>query len=161
MCRREIAKSITGFDTLGECALQVVPCVTPRSASVRLSDKLRHLPNRPPWCDNSFPPSLAVSFRPRNMLARCLRSGSGDISWDVEQAVRARIESQAALLDEARTFTFMLTEQAIRWPRADLDVMARQCVHMPNFFGPPHCQPVSYPQSRENFSFPSAFLRHL
>jgi len=54
----------------------------------------------------------------------------GDISWDVEQAVRARIESQAALLDEARTFTFMLTEQAIRWPRADLDVMARQCVHM-------------------------------
>jgi len=65
------------------------------------------------------------------MLARCLRQRFRATSVGMSSKLsEARIESQAALLDEARTFTFMLTEQAIRWPRADLDVMARQCVHM-------------------------------
>ncbi|TCO56873.1 helix-turn-helix domain-containing protein [Actinocrispum wychmicini] len=62
----------------------------------------------------------------------------GDISWDVELAVRARMESQSTLLEKSRRFTFLLTEQAVRWPRADRDVMARQCTHMAEISGRPN-----------------------
>jgi transcriptional regulator with XRE-family HTH domain len=54
----------------------------------------------------------------------------GRPALDVDLAVEARLDSQGALDDPTRRFVFLLTEQAIRWPRATPDVMATQCAHM-------------------------------
>lgn len=49
---------------------------------------------------------------------------------DVERAVQARMERQAALNDPDREFVFVLTEQAVRWRCTSRETMARQCDHM-------------------------------
>lgn len=58
------------------------------------------------------------------------RTVAGDPARDVQRAVDARMERQAILDDPSRSFTFLLTEQAVSWRRAPADVMAAQCVHM-------------------------------
>lgn len=37
---------------------------------------------------------------------------------------------QTVLADSSRTFSFLMTEQAVRWQRAAPEVMAAQCRHM-------------------------------
>ncbi|WP_082859903.1 helix-turn-helix transcriptional regulator [Alloactinosynnema sp. L-07] len=49
---------------------------------------------------------------------------------NVERAVEARIERQTALYDASRSFTFVTTEQAVRWNQAPAEVMAAQARHM-------------------------------
>ncbi|MCQ8772553.1 helix-turn-helix domain-containing protein [Streptomyces telluris] len=60
-------------------------------------------------------------------LAKAVKS---DPARDVARAVQARMDRQAILDDQSRHFTFLLTEQAVRWRRADREVMAAQCAHM-------------------------------
>lgn len=55
---------------------------------------------------------------------------SGAARRDVEKAVRARLERQTVLEDVGRSFSFLLTEQAVRWRTASRKVMAEQCEHM-------------------------------
>ncbi|MCP3798419.1 helix-turn-helix domain-containing protein [Allokutzneria sp. A3M-2-11 16] len=64
--------------------------------------------------------------------ARCVLTPTipGDVSWDTERAVAARLATQATLDDASRRFSFLLTEHAVRWPCAPPDVMAGQCAHM-------------------------------
>lgn len=54
----------------------------------------------------------------------------GRPALNVDLAVEARLDSQRALDDLSRQFVFLLTEQAIRWPRAAPDIMAGQLRHM-------------------------------
>jgi len=49
---------------------------------------------------------------------------------DVAKALRARLDRQEVLEDTSRTFTFLMTEQAVRWQYASKAVMASQCSHM-------------------------------
>ena len=54
----------------------------------------------------------------------------GNPARDIDRAVRARLDTQAALNDESRRFHFLLTEQAVRLKRAPAPVMADQLRHM-------------------------------
>lgn len=54
----------------------------------------------------------------------------GDVAWDVEKAVAARLKSQQTLHDGKREFRFVLLEQALRWPAAPPRVLAEQCTHI-------------------------------
>lgn len=54
----------------------------------------------------------------------------GNPDRDVEKAVRARLDSQEVLTDESRRFHFLLTEQAVRWQRAESAVIVSQLRHM-------------------------------
>ncbi|SFT84789.1 Helix-turn-helix domain-containing protein [Actinopolyspora lacussalsi subsp. righensis] len=54
----------------------------------------------------------------------------GNSSRNVERAVRVRLDSQEVLKDESRRFHFLLTEQAIRWQRAEPDIMVTQLRYM-------------------------------
>lgn len=49
---------------------------------------------------------------------------------DVERAVKARLTSQEVLDDDSRRFVFILTEQAVRWPQAESNVMRAQLLHL-------------------------------
>jgi len=49
---------------------------------------------------------------------------------DPERLARARLERQSVLDDPSKRFIFLLTEQAVRWRRADSAVMARQVARM-------------------------------
>jgi transcriptional regulator with XRE-family HTH domain len=54
---------------------------------------------------------------------------------DVERALRARLESQQVLDDPDRRFVFLLTEQAVRWRRADDGALVEQLEHMTRVAG--------------------------
>lgn len=54
----------------------------------------------------------------------------GAVARNVDKTVTARMAAQAGLADLGRRFVFVLTEQAVRWPRAPRDVMARQVSHL-------------------------------
>ncbi|MFJ7422129.1 helix-turn-helix domain-containing protein [Streptomyces uncialis] len=54
----------------------------------------------------------------------------GSSKRDVARAVQARMDRQAILDDTSRTFWFLMTEQAVRWRRANAGVIAAQCRHM-------------------------------
>lgn len=54
----------------------------------------------------------------------------GDVSWDAERALAARLASQEVLQDESRSFVFLMPEHAVRWRRADRETMTEQCFHM-------------------------------
>lgn len=54
----------------------------------------------------------------------------GRAAVDVERAVRARIDRQSVMDDDARRFFFVMPEHAVRWQRASREVMARQVAHM-------------------------------
>lgn len=70
----------------------------------------------------------------------------GDISWDTERAVSARMQSQEVLQDETRRFSFLMPEHAIRWQRVDRAVMAQQCAHMANVSRRPNVEIAIIPQ---------------
>ncbi|WP_246258276.1 helix-turn-helix domain-containing protein [Amycolatopsis anabasis] len=71
----------------------------------------------------------------------------GDVSWNRERAVAARVESQVVLQDESRTFIFLMPEHAVRWQRVDRAVLARQCVHMACISELPNVHIAIIPQS--------------
>ncbi|MFF4404272.1 helix-turn-helix domain-containing protein [Streptomyces sp. NPDC001262] len=79
-------------------------------------------------------------------LSRVVRS---DPAKDVARAVQARMDRQAILDDRSRTFTFLLTEQAVRWRRADPGVMAAQCMHMAEVSRKPNVEIVVIPQTTQ------------
>jgi len=54
----------------------------------------------------------------------------GDVDWDSDKAVIARLASQATLTDTAKRFSFVLTENAVRWPVAAAPVMGAQAAHL-------------------------------
>ncbi|MDH6578243.1 helix-turn-helix transcriptional regulator [Kitasatospora sp. MAP5-34] len=66
---------------------------------------------------------------------------------DVARAVQARMDRQAVLDDQSRHFTFLMTEQAVRWQRASLPVMAEQAVHMAEVAEKPNVEIAVIPQS--------------
>ena len=66
---------------------------------------------------------------------------------DVPKAVRARMERQAVLDDPSKHFTFLMTEQAVRWQRASLAVMAKQAVHMADVAEKPNVEIAIIPHS--------------
>ncbi|MEV6876998.1 helix-turn-helix transcriptional regulator [Amycolatopsis sp. NPDC051128] len=66
---------------------------------------------------------------------------------DVEKMVDARLERQRVLDDPNRHFTFILTEQAVRWRCAERSVMARQCAHMAELSERPNIEIAVVPLS--------------
>lgn len=54
----------------------------------------------------------------------------GNPARDIDRAVRARLDAQDVLNDEARAFHFLLTEQAVRLKRAPSPIMVDQLRHM-------------------------------
>lgn len=79
-------------------------------------------------------------------LSRTVRSAP---ARDVQRAVQARMDRQAILDDRSRTFTFLLTEQAVKWRRATSEVMAAQCRHMAKVSEKPNVDVAIIPQSAE------------
>ncbi|MER6912470.1 helix-turn-helix transcriptional regulator [Streptomyces sp. NPDC000594] len=59
-----------------------------------------------------------------------IRGGLADRPGDHTLVVRRKLDRQRVLGDPAKRFTFLLTEQAVRWPLASPDVMARQIDHL-------------------------------
>lgn len=72
---------------------------------------------------------------------------AGRPARDVERAVRARLDSQEALNDESRRFAFLLTEQAVRWQRAEPAVMVAQLRHMAEVAARPNVDLAIVPTS--------------
>lgn len=72
-----------------------------------------------------------------------------DPARDVKRAVQARLDRQAVLDDQTRRFTFLLTEQAVRWRRASTDAMAAQCAHMADVSRKPNVDIAILPQSAQ------------
>ncbi|MFI6849076.1 helix-turn-helix domain-containing protein [Kitasatospora sp. NPDC050467] len=71
----------------------------------------------------------------------------GEPARDVERVVRARLDRQSVLDDRSRRFTFLMTEQAVRWRRAGSGVMAAQCLHMAAISEKPNVDIAVIPQS--------------
>ncbi|WP_436501486.1 helix-turn-helix domain-containing protein [Actinokineospora sp. HUAS TT18] len=91
------------------------------SALVASSTQLRH------FC----PAAPSGMLQTREYAAAILTpTVRGRPARNVPRAVEARIERQRALYDGSRTFTFVTTEQAIRWNQAPAEVMAAQARHM-------------------------------
>ncbi|MBT2383133.1 helix-turn-helix transcriptional regulator [Streptomyces sp. ISL-11] len=72
---------------------------------------------------------------------------SRDPARDVARSVQARMDRQAILDDRSRSFAFLLTEQAVRWRRADGGIMAAQCAHMAALSHKPNVEIAVIPQS--------------
>jgi transcriptional regulator with XRE-family HTH domain len=72
-----------------------------------------------------------------------------DPKRDVARAVQARMERQAVLDDPSRSFTFLLTEQAVRWRRATPPIMAAQCAHMADVSLKPSVEIAIIPQTAQ------------
>jgi transcriptional regulator with XRE-family HTH domain len=73
---------------------------------------------------------------------------------DVDRAVQARLDRQSVLDDPARRFVFVLTEQAVRWRRADRSVMAEQCAHMAALSDRPNIEIAVIPLSADMLGAP-------
>jgi hypothetical protein len=67
---------------------------------------------------------------PEYAAATLLPGVRSEPARDVSRVVRARLDRQAVLDDRRRRFVFLMAEQAIRWRRAPLPVMAAQAAHM-------------------------------
>jgi transcriptional regulator with XRE-family HTH domain len=74
---------------------------------------------------------------------------AGRPARDVERVLRARMARQAVLDDPSRRFVFLLTEQAVRWRRAPLEVMVDQTRHLARVADKPTVQLAIVPQSAE------------
>lgn len=72
-----------------------------------------------------------------------------DPVWDVDNAVSARLARQETLDDPARSFIFVLTEQALRWKYASREVVAAQCRRIAAVAENPNVELVIVPQSAE------------
>ncbi len=77
------------------------------------------------------------------------RTVDSDPARDVTRAVDARMERQRILDDASRSFFFLMTEQAVRWRRANRHVMAAQCSHMAEVNRKPNVRLGIVPQSVE------------
>ncbi|GAA4694625.1 Scr1 family TA system antitoxin-like transcriptional regulator [Streptomyces youssoufiensis] len=77
------------------------------------------------------------------------RTVESDPARDVTRAVDARMERQRALDDASRSFSFLMTEQAVRWRRANRHVMAAQCSHMAEVNQKPNVRLGIVPQAAE------------
>lgn len=79
-----------------------------------------------------FLPAIPSDLLQTAEYARSVLTPVIDSSPDrnIEKTVMARIDGQTVLDEVGRTFTFVLTEQAVRWRRASRPVMAAQCEHM-------------------------------
>ncbi len=65
---------------------------------------------------------------------------------NVARVVQARLDRQSILDDPDRRFVFLLTEQAVRWQRASLPVMAAQALHMATVSEKPNVEISIIPQ---------------
>lgn len=74
---------------------------------------------------------------------------ASDPARDVQRAVQARMDRQAVLDDRSRSFTFLLTEQAVRWRRATPEAMAAQCYHMAAVSLKPNVEIAIIPQTAQ------------
>ncbi|MFD7162717.1 helix-turn-helix domain-containing protein [Streptomyces violascens] len=74
---------------------------------------------------------------------------ASDPARDVSRAVQARMDRQAVLDDRSRTFTFLLTEQAVRWRRVTAEAMAAQCSHMADVSLKPNVEIAIIPQTAQ------------
>lgn len=54
----------------------------------------------------------------------------GRTARNVARALEGRIARQASMMDESRHFRFVLTEQAVRWPRTSAETVADQILNM-------------------------------
>ncbi len=55
-----------------------------------------------------------------------VRASIADVPGDQSKTIAKKLERQSVLLDAAKTFTFLLTEQAVRWPLIPPMEMAMQ-----------------------------------
>jgi transcriptional regulator with XRE-family HTH domain len=94
---------------------------------------------------------LQVPEYARAALSPKVRS---DPARDVERAVTARMDRQKVLDDTSRRFIFVLTEQAVRWRRADRSVMAAQCDHIARVSERSNVDLAVIPQSAEVLGAP-------
>lgn len=77
------------------------------------------------------PAAPSGMLQTRDYATAMLRpSISGRPDRDVERAVEARLKRQEALHDRSRSFTFVMTEQAVRLRQASAEVMSAQCRHI-------------------------------
>ncbi|MGQ0838379.1 helix-turn-helix domain-containing protein [Actinokineospora sp.] len=74
---------------------------------------------------------------------------AGRPSYDVERILETRLAGQAILDDRSRRFSFLLTEQAVRWKRAPAPVMVEQLQHMAEISARPNVELAVLPQSVE------------
>ncbi|WP_020669212.1 helix-turn-helix domain-containing protein [Amycolatopsis nigrescens] len=83
-------------------------------------------------CIRHFLPAIPTGLLQIEDYARCVLTPTvtGRPARDVERVLRARMARQEILGDAERQFTFILTEQAVRWCRASAEVMARQVQHL-------------------------------
>ncbi|MCK2258295.1 helix-turn-helix transcriptional regulator [Crossiella sp. S99.1] len=79
-----------------------------------------------------FLPAIPSGLLQTQEYARCVLTPviPGDVSWDTERAVTARMARQETLNDQERRFSFLLTENAVRWHVGTPEVMAAQCHRM-------------------------------
>ncbi|MGW0533604.1 helix-turn-helix domain-containing protein [Streptomyces sp. NPDC003032] len=67
-----------------------------------------------------------------------IRAGLGHSPVDVTKTVARKLERQALLYDSAKRFTFLLTEQAVRWAVVQPPAMAVQIDHLISVSRLPH-----------------------
>ncbi|MGV9879063.1 helix-turn-helix domain-containing protein [Streptomyces sp. NPDC003006] len=67
-----------------------------------------------------------------------IRAGLGHSPVDVTKTVARKLERQALLYDSAKRFTFLLTEQAVRWAVVQPPAMAVQIDHLVSVSRLPH-----------------------
>ena len=103
---------------------------THASDSGRSKRRSRHSKPRLRSCVSSFPRSRGLLHTEDYARATLTSTIHGRPARDVERAVHARLDRQEVLHDEARRFSFLMPEQAVRWRRAPLDVMTSQVRHM-------------------------------
>jgi hypothetical protein len=79
-----------------------------------------------------FMPALPSGLLQIESYARAVLTPAvpGATARDVDRAVAHRLATQSTLADSTRRFVFVLTEQAVRWPRAPRMVMAAQVEHL-------------------------------
>jgi len=91
------------------------------SALVMSSSQVRH------FCPAAISGMLQTREYATAILDPTVR---GRPARNVERTVDARIERQRSLYDSSRDFTFVTTEQAVRWRQAPATVMATQARHI-------------------------------
>ncbi|MFF4184706.1 helix-turn-helix domain-containing protein [Streptomyces sp. NPDC001691] len=81
-----------------------------------------------------------------------VRAGLGHAPGDVSKTVARKLERQAILYDITKHFTFLLTEQAVRWPIVPRPAMAVQLDRLVSLTHLPHIRlgvlPFGVPVSR-------------
>lgn len=79
---------------------------------------------------------------------------AGRPAGDVEKMVDARLAGQSVLDDPHRKFSFLMTEQAVRWRRAPVEVMAEQVAHLMGLSARPNIDISILPVDVDVFAAP-------